>query len=74
MKRRKTVSVTPAMGASTVAGAMRTFPIVRDEGTGTTRVVAGDSPAPGPELSQYLRMSSRQSSVVSRQQNLNADD
>jgi hypothetical protein len=53
---------------------MRTFPIVKDEGTGTTRVVAGDSPAPGPELSQYLRMSSRQSSVVSRQQNLNADD
>jgi len=27
MKRRKTVSVTPAMGASTVAGAMRTLPI-----------------------------------------------
>src|ERR1039457_4721325 len=26
MKRRKTVSVTPAMGASTVAGAMRTLP------------------------------------------------
>ena len=35
MKRRKTVSVTPAMGASTVAGAIRTFPIVkRREGTG----------------------------------------
>jgi hypothetical protein len=50
------VSVTPAMGASTVAGEMRTFPIVTDEGTGTARVVAGDSPAPGPELSQYLRM------------------
>ena len=46
MKRRKTVSVTPAMGASTVAGAIRTFPIVRDEGTGIARVVAGDSPAP----------------------------
>ena len=27
MKRRKTVSVTPAMGASTVAGAMLTGPI-----------------------------------------------
>src|SRR6202011_4452914 len=53
MKRRKTVSVTPAMGARTVAGAMRTFPIVMEEGTG--RVVAGDSPALGPELSQYLR-------------------
>src|SRR6266436_4206536 len=60
IKRRKTVSVTPAMGASTVAGAMRTFPIITDEGTGTVRVArvacAGDSPAPGPELSQYLRM------------------
>ena len=29
MKRRKTVSVTPAMGASTVAGAMATVPIFR---------------------------------------------
>ena len=55
MKRRKTVSVTPAMGASTVAGAIRTFPIVREEGTGC--VAAGDPPAPGPELSQYLRTS-----------------
>ena len=27
MKRRKTVSVTPAIGASTVAGAMRTGPM-----------------------------------------------
>jgi len=59
------------MGASTVAGAMRTFPIVKDEGTGAIALaggVAGDSPAPGPELSQYLRINSRQSSVVSRQQ------
>jgi hypothetical protein len=32
MKRRKTVSVTPAIGASTVAGAIRTFPIVRAAG------------------------------------------
>jgi len=53
MKRRKTVSVTPAMGASTVAGAIRTFPIVSEDGTGC--VAAGDRPAPGPELSQYLR-------------------
>src|SRR5580658_3602946 len=29
MKRRKTVSVTPAIGASTVAGAMRTLPIFK---------------------------------------------
>jgi len=43
------------MGASTVAGAIRTFPMVKDEGTGTACVVAGDPPAPGPELSQYLR-------------------
>src|SRR5690348_14077854 len=33
MKRRKTVSVTPAIGASTVAGAIRTEPIWTDEGT-----------------------------------------
>jgi hypothetical protein len=35
MKRRKTVSVTPAMGARMVAGAMRTSPIWRDSGTHT---------------------------------------
>src|SRR6266481_1709415 len=59
IKRRKTVSVTPAIGASTVAGATRTLPIITDEATGTTCVAAcvaaGDSPAPGPELSQNLR-------------------
>src|ERR1700722_8066877 len=33
MKRRKTVSVTPAIGASTVAGAIRTSPIVNSAGT-----------------------------------------
>src|ERR1700735_1608968 len=33
MKRRKTVSVTPAMGASTVAGATGTLPIWKDAGT-----------------------------------------
>ena len=32
MKRRNTVSVTPAMGASTVAGAMCTFPMSKLEG------------------------------------------
>ena len=33
MKRRKTVSVTPAMGARTVAGATVTGPIWREAGT-----------------------------------------
>src|SRR5260370_33282451 len=33
MKRRKTVSVTPAMGARIVAGAIWTSPIWRDSGT-----------------------------------------
>src|SRR5438270_682594 len=33
MKRRKTVSVTPAMGARTVAGEMVTLPILRTLGT-----------------------------------------
>src|SRR4029077_16604007 len=56
MKRRNTVSVTPAMGASTVAGAMHTLPIVNDEGTGTARVAEDDSPAPGVEASQNLRI------------------
>jgi hypothetical protein len=35
MNRRKTVSVTPAIGASTVAGAIRTPPIVSTAGTRT---------------------------------------
>jgi hypothetical protein len=34
MKRRKTVSVTPAIGARTVAGEIRTLPIERLVGTG----------------------------------------
>src|SRR5665811_2000695 len=67
IKRRKTVSVTPAMGARTVAGEMVTLPIMRLDGTGF-RDVAGLSrctgsaragaPAPhasaahAPELSQ----------------------
>ena len=38
MKRRKTVSVTPAMGASTVAGATRTLPMRISAGT---RAVCG---------------------------------
>src|SRR5580698_9182054 len=57
MKRRKTVSVTPAMGASTVAGAILTVPIVRLAGTGflTGSAVSpwARAPAPhSPELSQ----------------------
>jgi hypothetical protein len=55
MKRRKTVSVTPAMGASTVAGAILTPPITTEEGTGFADVARAPSPASGPELSQNLR-------------------
>jgi large-conductance mechanosensitive channel len=59
MNRRKTVSVTPAMGASTVAGEMVTLPIVSE--LGTTRVARAQlSPLAGaltsPELSQNLRI------------------
>jgi hypothetical protein len=56
MKRRKTVSVTPAIGAKTVAGAIPTEPICRVAGTGTcgaarpTKVPA--PPAPPFEMSQ----------------------
>jgi hypothetical protein len=39
MKRRKTVSVTPDMGARTVAGEIATFPILRD--AGNTRAGVG---------------------------------
>jgi hypothetical protein len=57
MKRLKTVSVTPAIGANTVAGAMRTFPIATDDGTGIAHagVAPAPSPASGPELSQNFR-------------------
>src|ERR1051326_7233260 len=51
MNLRKTVSVTPAIGASTVAGAMRPAPIWKDDGTCTTGG-AGRSTV----VSQYLRM------------------
>src|ERR1039458_8464925 len=37
MKRRKTVSVTPAIGARTVAGEMLTVPMVRLAGTGFSK-------------------------------------
>src|SRR5208282_456932 len=62
MKRRKTVSVTPAMGASTVAGAIGTLPIFKDEGTGKVAPArpalseAEGAPAPAlTELSHCLR-------------------
>src|SRR5690348_1810190 len=63
MKRRKTVSVTPAMGARTVAGEMVTAPNRTDCGTGICSARAGPAlsevegtPAPtSPELSQNFR-------------------
>src|SRR5437879_4374393 len=51
MKRRKTVSVTPAMGARTVAGATRTLPIRTSEGTQTSSGMACER-----GLSQDLRI------------------
>src|SRR6478609_1658285 len=56
MKRRKTVSVTPAMGARTVAGAMVTVPIWRRLGTGSTGAASREAAEPLPELSQNLRI------------------
>src|SRR5882762_1614477 len=60
MKRRNTVSVTPAMGASTVAGRISTPPKSSNASTGVLArgkaSVAADSPAADPpELSQYFR-------------------
>lgn len=53
MKRRKTVSVTPAMGASTVAGVIWTVLMRRRSGTGVISGVARTpSSARSPELSQ----------------------
>src|ERR1700716_4079038 len=46
MKRRNTVSVTPAIGASTVAGAIWTPPMERLEGTGFTGIASGGEPSP----------------------------
>src|SRR4029077_13103576 len=54
MKRRKTVSVTPAMGARTVAGAICTSPIFTRSGTGE-HARARTPASTLPELSQYLR-------------------
>src|SRR5579885_3655837 len=53
MKRRKTVSVTPAIGARTVAGAIRTEPNWTESGTRVFPRMAGEARAPqGTELSQ----------------------
>jgi hypothetical protein len=70
MNRRKTVSVTPAMGARTVAGRIVTEPIVSE--AGTTRAARASRHASAartlaaPELSQnfftrlfYLPLSSK---------------
>jgi hypothetical protein len=46
MKRRKTVSVTPAIGASTVAGEIVTLPICKL--VGNARACAGIERAPPP--------------------------
>jgi hypothetical protein len=54
MKRRNTVSVTPAIGARTVAGEMRTPPIRTDDGTGLACVERATIFA-SVELSQALR-------------------
>jgi len=52
INRRKTVSVTPAMGARTVAGAISTVPRRTLAGTGTSVACSGREFA---GLSQYLR-------------------
>src|SRR5437588_399649 len=52
MKRRNTVSVTPAMGARMVAGAMRTAPKFTDAGTPGALLIGRSM----TEFSQYLRM------------------
>ena len=57
MKRRKTVSVTPAIGARTVAGAMLTLPIVRLAGTGFTDGDWRAKPAPSAGSGQALSLS-----------------
>src|SRR5580700_9341486 len=54
MKRRNTVSVTPAMGAKTVAGSIGIFPIITLAGTVAT--ARARTPAPTfAGFSQYLR-------------------
>ncbi len=55
MKRRKTVSVTPAMGASTVAGAMHTLPMENSAGT---RACAGMECSAGLSQCFFMAFSS----------------
>src|SRR5258706_5028929 len=60
INRRNTVSVTPAIGANTVAGRISTPPKSSDGGTGVPPLakasVAADPPGDAPsELSQYFR-------------------
>jgi len=52
MKRRKTVSVTPAIGARTVAGVMLTVPIERLVGTGFSGATSRTRASPPDGLSQ----------------------
>ena len=52
MKRRKTVSVTPAMGARTVAGEIVTVPMMRNEGTAVNSPVNVPTLFGPAELSQ----------------------
>ena len=55
MNRRNTVSVTPAIGASTVAGAIVTPPMDKFTGTGTSGADRRATVSAAPELSQDLR-------------------
>src|SRR5258706_7361216 len=68
MNRRNTVSVTPAIGASTVAGRITTPPKTSDGGRAVpARAKASDADAPAaapPELSQYFRTDSRNPSPI----------
>src|SRR5579884_358979 len=55
MKRRKTVSVTPAMGASTVAGVIRTGPICKESGT-TADADCGVRVSPGLSQNFFTKL------------------
>src|SRR5277367_5540104 len=55
MKRRKTVSVTPAIGARTVAGAIVTLPMERLAATGRNTEASVQHEDVRLELSQDLR-------------------
>ena len=59
MKRRKTVSVTPAIGARTVAGAICTLPIDKDAGTRVDRMLpsAAGTALPGDPFLRSVGLS-----------------